>query len=296
MNSSKVVLLALSIWLAGAAASSEAQYYYGGPGGDPSGNIEGFSVVGKSSIGVRPNLLEIDLEVNAASELSADAIVKYRDAKRKLSEAFAALKLADVKVEERGLLVDQKGMMNQNYFNGMPQSSRARTEVQLTRKLIVKVSNIRPMDEDTLLPLIARLLDVAQDAGGKIGGANSFNPYYYNPYRMNNQSLVRFVVDDLDAIQDEAFKKAMDDARARARRLATMSGVELGPILAVREQVIPGEPPRMNQMTVEEEERGPRRIETSKFQEIPVRVELLVRFGIRPSTTANAKPEGAAAK
>jgi uncharacterized protein YggE len=300
MNSSKVAVLALSIWLGTAAGRSEAQYYnpFGAVGGDSSGNIEGFSVVGKASVGVKPNLLEIDLEVNASSELSADAIVKYRDAKRKLSEAFAGLKMANVTVEERGLLVDQKGMMNQNYFfNGMPPSARAKTEVQLSRKLIVKATDIRAMDEGTLLQLIAKLLDVAQDAGGKIGQANNFNPYRYNPYQMNGQSLVRFVVDDLDALQDEAFRKAMHDAQGRAERLATISKVTLGPVLAVREQSIPGDRPR-NGMP-EEEEIQPKRLESTKFQEIPVRVELLVRFGIRPATAkadAEAKPAGAAAR
>jgi uncharacterized protein YggE len=299
MNSSKVAVLALSVWLVGAARRSESQYYdpYGGGGGSSSGNIEGFAVVGKGSVGAKPNLLEIELEVNAASELSADVIVKYRDARRKLGEAFAALKLPDVTVEERGLLVDQKGMMNQNYWGGMPPSARTKTEVQLTRKLVVKATNIRSMDEDALLQRIAKLLDVAQDAGGKIGGTNNYNPYRYNPYQMGGQPLVKFVVDDLDAIQEEAFKKAMDDARARAKRLATMSGVELGPILAVREQVIPGDTPR-NPYGIEEDELKPRRLESSKFQEIPVRVELLVRFGIRPAKTANAdaKPSGAASR
>ena len=45
-------------------------------------NIEGFTVAGKGAVAARPNLLEIDLEVSAASELTADAIVKYRDASR----------------------------------------------------------------------------------------------------------------------------------------------------------------------------------------------------------------------
>ena len=67
------------------------------------------TVAGKGEVAARPNLLEIDLEVVAASELTADAIVKYRDARRKLQEAFAALKLENITVEERGLLVNKKG-------------------------------------------------------------------------------------------------------------------------------------------------------------------------------------------
>ena len=72
----------------------------------------------------KPNSVEIDLEVTAASELTADAIVKYRDARKKIQEAYAGLKLANVTVSERGLLVDQKGQQNNyGFFNGMQQNS-----------------------------------------------------------------------------------------------------------------------------------------------------------------------------
>ena len=97
-------------------------------------NIEGFTVAGKGQVAAKPDKFEIDLEVSAASELTADAVVKYRDAKRRIHEAFTALKLGNVAVEERGLLVDQKGMMQSPYFFGYEQNTRTKTEVQLTRK------------------------------------------------------------------------------------------------------------------------------------------------------------------
>ena len=208
--------------------------------------------------------------------------MKYRDARRRLQEAFTALKLADVTVEERGLLVDQKGaMMNPYFFNGFPQNTRNKTEVQLTRKLVVKSSNIRQMDEEVLLQLIAKLLDVAQDAGARIGGQPDFNPYMYNRFQQNSTGLVRFVLDDFDKLQEEAYEKAIEDARTRAQRLARLSRVELGPIVAVRELAVPGE-----RNFNPDEEMPRKRLETSKFQEIPVRVELLVRFEV------HAQPKG----
>ncbi len=116
---------------------------------------------------------------SASSELTADAIVKYRDAKQRIRDAFAALKLDNVSVEERGLLVDQKGQMQSPYFFDYQPNTRTKTEVQLTRKLVVKASDIRKMDEEGVLQLVGRLLDVAQDAGGKVGPQNNMNPYYY---------------------------------------------------------------------------------------------------------------------
>ena len=85
---------------------------------------------------------------------------------------------------------------------------------------------------------------------------------------------MRFVLEDFDKIQEEAYEKAIADARTRAERLARLSKVELGPIVAVREIVVPGD----SRVRNADDEPVKKRLETAKFQEIPVRVELLVRF------------------
>lgn len=246
-------------------------------------NIEGFTVAGKASLAAKPNSVEIDVEVSASSELTADAIVKYRDARRRLHEAFTALKLANVTVEERGLQVDQKGQQQNPYYWGGMQNNRTKTEVQLTRKLVVKASNLRKMDEEALMQLVGKLLDVAQDAGAKVGPQNENNYYYWRYNYQNQQGLVRFVLEDFDKLQDEAYEKAVADARGRAERLARLSHVELGPIVAIREIVVPGD-----RFSNSDDEMPRKRLETSKFQEIPVKVELMVRFQV------HSKPDGKA--
>jgi uncharacterized protein YggE len=289
MNKPAVAAIAavFCVWLPSRPA--EAQYFF-----DPSGsaavsslqNIDGFTVTGKGHVIARPDLVEIDLDVNASSELTADAIVKYRDAKRRIHDAFAALKLKNVSIDERGLRVDQKGANQNPYWFDYQPNPRVKTEVQLARKLVVRASDIRKLDEEGVLQLVGRLLDVAQDSGAKVGSSGNYSPYYYYRYDMPMPGLTRFVLEDYDKLQEEAYEKAVADARARAQRLARLAQVELGPIVAVRELVVPDagtgsaadEPPR-------------KRIETSKFQEIPIRVELLVRFEIH---SRNAK--GAAAQ
>jgi uncharacterized protein YggE len=256
----------------------------GGAGGPA--NIEGLTVAGKGAVAARPDLLEIELEVAAASELTADAIVKYRDARRKLQEAFAALKLANVSVEERGLLVDKKGTTNRYYFFMSEPNTRTKTEVQLSRSLVVKGSDIRKMDEDALLQLTAKLLDVAQDAGARLGKANEFDPYaYYYDSARKHEGLVRFVLDDFEKLQEEAYEKAIVDARARAERLARLSRVELGPIVAVREIHVPGE--AQDPTAGDKEPR--KRLVASKFEEIPIKVELLVRFEVHPKAEGKGR-------
>jgi uncharacterized protein YggE len=283
MSKTGIVAIALVLGMS-LGGPARGQFFQSSPGGTSAPNIEGFTVNGKGSVSARPDLVEIDLEVSAGSELTADAIVKYRDARRKLREAFAALKLANVEVEERGLLVDQKGSMGNSYFFGFQPNQRTKTEVQLTRKLVVRCSDLRKLDEDGVLQLVAKLLDVAQDAGGRVGPpAMDYNPYFYNPMPQSN-GLVRFVIEDFGKLQEEAYEKAIADARARAERLARLSHVKLGPIVAIREISVPGD------ITPNPDDaRQRQRLETSRFQEIPVRVELLVRFEVHPRTDGKGR-------
>ena len=187
------------------------------PGHPP--NIEGFTVVGKGFVAAKPDLVEIDLEVIASSELTADAIVKYRDAKRRIHDAFAALKLANVTVDERGLAGRSEG------HDAEPLFLRLLSPIPATRPKCSSrgsSSSRRPISarwtRKRVLQLVGRLLDVAQDAGAKVGPQNNMNPYYY--YRFGGSpttGLVRFVLDDFDKIQEEAYEKAIADARDAGR-------------------------------------------------------------------------------
>ncbi len=282
------VVLAMVVMVPG--RPGRAQFFDGSGSSPPAQqNIEGFTVTGKGYAAARPDLVEIDLDISASSELTADAIVKYRDAKKRIRDAFSALKLSNVAVDERGLLVDQKGQAQNYYYFDYQPNTRTKTEVQLSRKLVIKASQIRKLDEESVLQLVGRLLDVAQDAGAHVGSTNNYSPYYY--YRFGGSptsGLVRFVLEDFDKLQDEAYEKAIADARTRAERLARLSRVDLGPIVAVREISVPGD-----KSSGSDDEAPRKRLEMAKFQEIPVRVELLVRFEVHPKANAkggNAQP------
>lgn len=287
MTRSKIGLMVLSAMVLAGGPSSLAQ----AQPASSAQNLEGFTVAGKGAIGSKPNRLEIDLEISASSEMTSDVIVKYRDAKKRLQEAFAALKMGNVTVEERALAVDQKGQMFNPYMMEMPSARKGKVEVQLSRKLVVNCTDIREMDEEALLQLVARLLDVAQDAGAKVGsGGASYNPYYYNGGGGGSNGLVRFILDDYEPQVEKAYQQAIADAKTRAGRLARLSGVELGPIAGVREMHVPGEKSQQVQsislyggMAEPADEQMPsKRLVTAKFQEIPIKVELQVRFTTIP--------------
>ncbi len=289
----RVGALALALF----ALDGPAKAQTAGSGTGP--NLEGLTVMGKGVVGARPNRLEIDLEVSAASEISSDVIVKYRDAKKRLQEAFSALKMPNVTVEEKALGVDQKGQAYNPYYMDTPPARKGKVEVQLKRKLVVACSGIRDLDEEALLQLVAKLLDVAQDAGGKLGGGDNMMPYYYYRGGGGSNGLVRFILDDFDALQDKAYEAAIADARKRAERIARLSGVTLGPVAGVREALVPGEKTQGSGVTIYEfnmnqgdEEMPRKRLEAAKFQEIPVRVEIQVRFDLAGAAKADRQGGG----
>ncbi|WP_406699087.1 SIMPL domain-containing protein [Singulisphaera sp. Ch08] len=288
MTRSSIAVIVVALALTGASRPAWAQYFP-----QSEGNLQGFAVTGKGTASAKPNRLEIDLEVSASSELTADAIVKYRDAKRRLQDAFVALKLDNVTVEERGLNVDQKGAQMSPYFFDSQPSRKAKTEVQLTRKLIVKCSDIRKLDEEALLQLVAKLLDVAQDAGGKVGATQDpYAAYYYGRYNQSN-GLVRFILDDYEKLEEEAYGKAIADAEARAQRLAKLSRLKLGPVAGVRVATSPGDreisPYSYGPSQDDETPQQQKRLESSRFQEIPVKVVLMVRFDSAPMPAENGR-------
>jgi uncharacterized protein YggE len=286
MNKSSIVVVIVIVAQCEASNAARAQYFPGG-GSTPAGNIEGFVVTGKGTVSAKPNRLEIDMEVSASSELSADAIVKYRDAKKRLQEAFTTLKLANVSVEERGLKVDEKGSDYNPYMWGYEPNKRNKTEVQLTRKLVVKCSGIRKLNEEAMLQLVAKLLDVAQDAGGKVGPQNNMRRYWYYDEFNNTQGLIRFILDDFDQLEEEAYAKALADAQTKARRLAKLSRATLGAVTAVREVLSPSD--RFSRQD-DEPSHEAKRLEASRFQEIPVKVELVVRFDAKADPAPAGRP------
>ena len=61
-----------------------------------------------------------------------------------------------------------------------------------------------------------------------------------NYYEMQMQAgqgnaIVTFKLPDPSSLRDEAYKVAIDDAKARAQKIADLSGVKLGRILSVTE-------------------------------------------------------------
>jgi hypothetical protein len=96
----------------------------------------------------KPNVIEVQLRSAAKAEMTGDAIVKYRDAKRRTLEAFAALKMGNVEIEELGLSIapGNSAEMMQNMIAECP--SAGKTQIELASTLLVRRGS-RPCPEMT---------------------------------------------------------------------------------------------------------------------------------------------------
>ena len=199
------------------------------------GDNQGITVAGTAEVKIKPTQVIIGAVVSGEAELTNDAMVKYRDAKKRALAAIDALKLPKVSVEAKGLSVSQAldpnaaQMMMQGRFANVGKS-----KVRATERLEIIVNDADKSTNDALMDVIMKLIDAGRDAGLQIGANPPSNWYEYQMEMNNggvNQDIPKFKVADVDAHREEAYKLAMDDARKKAQHLADLAkGVKLGRI------------------------------------------------------------------
>ena len=175
---------------------------------------------------------------------TADAIVKYRDAKRRILEAFDKLKLEQLEIEELNVSLSNQTSAEQMQMamRGMVDtSSAAKSKVEIASSLQLQLSGIKDQSIEQVMETVGKLLDTAKDSGAEVGPSAADINMAYRYGRQANSALVRFVVRDLDALREQAYQDAVADARARAERLAKLNGVRVGEVIGVQETQVSGD-------------------------------------------------------
>jgi len=201
--------------------------------------------VGEATI--RPSKVTLITSVSGSGQLASDAIVKFRDAKRRATEAFEELGIEGLALEGQGMALhsayDQQtiNMLQQRRWN--PEMATTDVEVKpqiiVTEKIKVVITGIDQLEQDALLDVLVKLVETVADAGLSVGG---IDPAVMANYGYGNQpmSLFAFEVEDAEAALAEARKAAVADARKRAESMSRAIGVQLGPIVSVSESVVTG--------------------------------------------------------
>lgn len=245
----------------------------------------GISVEGFGEVKTKPDVVEINLRLVARGELTDDAVVKHRDARKRTTETFMALKLDNLKLEEKDLNLRPGNAqeMMQMMWNGMAPSQNKRTQVEIGSMLRARLVNISKVPTEELMSTIGKLIDAAQDSGAGLGVSdNDMMMMRYYGYGARQTPLVKFVVTNLTELREKAYELAVADARKRAERLARLNGVKLGPVVAVdevehgRQNVVYNYGPFNQEDTAHEKEE----LVADSMTGGKITVHLRVRFGI----------------
>src|SRR4051812_24658852 len=216
LSVSTTLLFALALAIGPAVARAEDQPSTGGG--------EGISVAGSGEVKAKPKVVEINATVTGDAELAADAIVKYRDARRRAVDALNGLKLEGLKIDSNGFSVAQG--VDAAQMQAMMQGNAApagKQRVSITEQLKLNLTVLDRYKDEELMDTVLKVLDTGRDAGLVIGRTPPRNYYemqmYYNNGGASQGNLVTFKLIDTDALREQAYKMAMDDAKKKAERL-----------------------------------------------------------------------------
>ena len=199
--------------------------------------FEGISVNGNGEVYTKPDIVEINVRLHGNAELTDDAIIKHRDARERVQKAFEGLKIDNLKAEEQSLSVKPGTSKEQAQLiiRGNMPATNTPPQVEVASTMRMHVGNIPDLSLSDLMKTIGKLLDTAKDAGAAVGPSDEEVSMAYRYGRTAGGSMVRFVISNADRIREEAYQKAVDDAKARAERLAKLHNVKLGPVLGVQD-------------------------------------------------------------
>ncbi len=139
---------------------------------------DGIVVRGSGSASGRPTQVEMSGTINADAELAADAIVKFRDAKKRALAAIEGLKNPDLSVVPGGLSVGSGMDANQQMMamRGMAVPTTGQ-KVRLSETMKITLNHADKLAADELMDKLLKVMDVAKDAGFQIGSAAASNYY-----------------------------------------------------------------------------------------------------------------------
>ena len=200
----------------------------------------GITVSGSGNVKSKPTEVEIGAMVSGEAELTNDAMVKYRDAKKRAVAAIEGLKIKDLSIESNGVSINQA--IDPNAAQMMMQGRAAnmgKPKVQASESLKIVLKGVDKLATDALMDTVMKVIDTGRDAGLQIGPPTPMNYYQYQMMMQQGQGqgMLQFKIGDPAEQREKAYKEAMDDAKKKAQRLADLAGIKLGKIVSVQDSV-----------------------------------------------------------
>jgi uncharacterized protein len=243
---------------------------------------QGITVVGLGEAKGKPAVATMSGMVTGQAEVAADAAVKFRDALRRVTEAAGKLGVANLTLEEGGVSVN--GSMTPGGFAAMMGGdAEPKTGYEVSKEVRLKFA-LEGQTEPQLVESMTKVLDAMKEAGLELGVGGPTSMMEMQMVGAQRPVAVHFTLADADAVREEASKTAVEDARRKAERLARLTGVKLGRVVAVEEVADEGANHQAQMAYIAffagENGKPESTLTTGKFEAVPVIVSLRVRFAI----------------
>ena len=229
------------------------------------------SVTGNGEVSARPNRLQIELQSSGTAELTQDAILKYDDSLRRVTEAFEKLGLNELAIEPGDI------SFASTFVNNV-RGAQPKPQMAISQSIKLTLTHVDQIPQKELVATVGKLIDTAQDAGATVSnnpGANFNMINQVGRAVIRNQvaqPVVALWISDFEALYDQAYQKAFEDATLRAEKLAKLAHKKLGDVLSIDEssQRVYTPDGYAQQQSLASVRLGP----------IPVRASLRVRFAL----------------
>ena len=242
----------------------------------------GITVIGSGTAKGKPTEVEIAATVSGEAELTNDAMVKFRDAKKRALAAVEAMKIKDLQIEPNGLSVGQAmdPNMQQQMMRGGGMAAVGKPKIQISENLKITLKNVDKLEPGALMDTLMKIIDNGRDAGLGIGPQiNQQNYYQYQ--QQAAVPMLNFKIVEPRSLRDEAYKQAIDDAKSKAQKLADLAGVKLGKIINIHDQAVQPQNVYNPYYGYQQVQSDPSELSNQLLADIPMKVSLTVKFEIQ---------------
>ncbi len=209
------------VGLAGSAAAAEES--------------AGITVSETGVVEAMPDVVELSATVVGNAELAGDAVAKYRSNRKRAVDALNGLNIKGLTLDGSGLAINSGTPVNpMAALQGQAQPPTA-DKLAVQEQLTVTLSGIDKVNPEELLQTVTRIIDVAKDAGVVMGTGTPKSIIEIQLRGSKPAALATFKLSNPDALRQKAYAAALEQARAKAGRLAELAGLKLGEIVSIRE-------------------------------------------------------------
>ena len=182
-------------------------------------DFDTISVTGIGSADRTAQRLAMTTTISANGKLAGDAITKQQSFRQQFDETMDSLGVAGLRIRSEGLSVStstvspQQRQMMQVNGQEIPSSG-----ITISETLVVDFA--APEADDDTLQVVRMLLDAGSDLDVTFVARGS-------------SRLVQPIIEDVQALQNEAYENALKDARQKADHLASLTDREIGGVKSI---------------------------------------------------------------